>query len=276
MKTVEVISKSGTLSCRVFEGKKAKSILIIASATGVKQSFYQKFAEYTASNGFTVVTFDYYGIGDSLILPIKQLTNNVEGWAVDLEAVIAYCLEMRPNSKVSVMGHSMGGQLIGLCPSASRLQKIVLVAAQSGYWKYWKGFGKSKMWFNWYVLFPVLNNLFGYFPGKRISGMENLPKGVARQWSKWGRRKSYILSEIAAENLYYQKIKSDIVSFSIDDDDYAPKEAVEWMTNQYRNSNIKSTHLKPIDFGVEKIGHFGVFKDKFKTTIWEILLNEIK
>ena len=90
------------------------------------------------------------------------------------------------------------------------------------------------------------------------------------------KRQDYIQSDESIVLKYYDKIELDISAFSIEDDDFAPQKAVEWMTSQYRNSKVKSIHLKPADFEVKKIGHFGAFKDKFKTTIWKILLNEIK
>jgi len=277
MENIEVKSDSGVLSATVFGKNSTDSILIIASATGVKQAFYQKFSEYVASNDITVITFDYHGIGGSLKKPIKKIKTNAADWGSnDLESIIKYVILNYPKSKRIVLGHSIGGQLVGLAKSAKKLDKVVLVAAQSGYWKYWKGVEKLKMWFNWYILFPILLNTFGFLNSKRISGMENLPKNVANQWRKWGMDSEYIFSDKSIIESYYDKLKMDMTAFSIDDDDFAPKEAVSWMTEKYCNANMKSIHLKPTDFQVNKIGHFGIFKNKFKNSIWIELLNEIK
>jgi predicted alpha/beta hydrolase len=277
MKQIKISSNSETISATLFESEKNNTVLIIASATGVKQEYYQKFSTYLSDNGVSVITFDYFGIGRSLTKPIKELNNNAADWGKnDLESVCQYVMKNYPDSKKVILGHSIGGQLIGLAASSTEFDKIILVAAQSGYWKFWKGIGRLKMWFNWYILFPTLLNLFGYLNSKKLSGMENLPNNVANQWRNWGKKPEYIQSDQSIVLKYYDKIELDISAFSIEDDDFAPKEAVEWMTSQYGNSNLKSTHLSPSDFGVKKIGHFGVFKDKFKSTIWEILQNEIK
>ncbi|CAM1365313.1 alpha/beta hydrolase family protein [Tenacibaculum xiamenense] len=277
MKQIKIQTNSETLSAFLYETVKDDTILIIASATGVKQEYYQKFSRYLSENGVSVLTFDYNGIGRSLTKPIKELNTNAADWGKsDLEHVLQYAIKNYPNSKKVILGHSIGGQLIGLAKSSTKFNKIILVAAQSGYWKFWKGIGRIKMWFNWYILFPILLNLFGYLNSKKLSGMENLPKNVASQWKNWCKNPDYIQSDESIMLKYYDKIKIDISAFSIEDDSFAPQKAVEWMTNQYRNSKVKSTHLKPIDFGVKKIGHFGVFKNKFKTTIWKVLLNEIK
>lgn len=277
MKQIKISSNSATLSATLFKAEKEDTVLIIASATGVKQEYYQKFSEYLSENGVSVLTFDYNGIGRSLTKPIKGLNNNAADWGRDdIEHIIQYVIKNYPHSKKVILGHSIGGQLIGLAKSSTKLDKIVLVAAQSGYWKFWKGIDRIKMWFTWYVLFPALLNLFGYLNSKKLSGMEDLPKNVANQWRNWGKKTDYIQSDKSITSKYYDKIELDISAFSIEDDDFAPLKAVEWMTSQYNNSKIKSIHLKPTDFEVKRIGHFGVFKDQFRTTIWKILLNEIK
>lgn len=277
MKEIKITSNSEILSGTLFEGNLNKIVFVIASATGVKQEYYKKMATFIASKGITVITFDYNGIGRSLKKPIKQLKNNAADWGRnDLENVIQYIVKNYPDSKKVILGHSIGGQLIGLAKSSEKLDKIILVAAQSGYWKHWKGFSRLKMWSNWYILFPVIINLFGYLNSKRISGMENLPKNVANQWRNWGKNSNYILSDSSINQKYYDKIEADVTAFSVEDDDFAPLESVKWMTKQYKNAVKKSIHLRPSDFQVSKIGHFGVFKERFNDTIWQTILNEIE
>ncbi len=277
MREIKIESESGPLSATVFDSSNARAVLVIASATGVKQSFYKKFAAFISSQNITVITFDYYGIGRSLREPIKALTNNAADWGTkDLESIIAYTLHNFPHIAKYLLGHSIGGQLIGLSKSSLKMDKLLLVAAQSGYWKYWQGTGRIRMWLNWHVLFPFLLNLFGYLPSKRISGMENLPKNVAKQWSSWGKRGEYIFSEIPIAQTVYNEIASEITAISIEDDRFAPKKAVDWMTEKYCNAQIKPVHLLPSAFNTREIGHFGIFKEKFKDNLWPLLLRELQ
>ena len=252
------------------------TVVIIASATGVKQQFYQKFAEFLSGNGITVITFDYYGIGASLRKPIKKISVTAAEWGSnDLEAVIQWACNSYFGSNIIVLGHSIGGQLIGLAPSASRLKRIVLVAAQSGYWKYWRGARRYQMWANWNLLFPLLTRVAGYMPSKKFSGMENLPGGMAIQWSKWCRSRDYLFADVPPHQLYYEKVTAPIVSISIENDPFAPKAAVDWLTEKYKSQLFKLLHLHPDQYGVGEIGHFGVFKEQFRSTIWELLLREM-
>ncbi|WP_298551148.1 alpha/beta fold hydrolase [uncultured Algibacter sp.] len=277
MNKIEIKYNSETLSATLFDDNSSETVLIIASATGVKQEYYSEFSKFVENNGITVITFDYNGIGHSLKKPIKELKTDAADWGSnDLESIIQYVINNYPKSKKVIIGHSIGGQLIGLAKSSNKLDKIVLIAAQSGYWKYWKGIERIKMWLNWYILFPFLVLTFGYLKSKKISGMENLPKNVANQWKNWGKNRDYIFSDKSISETFYETIETNITAYSIDDDDFAPKEAVKWMTEKYKNAKIKSVHLNPIDFQTNKIGHFGIFKDRFKNTIWTQILNEIK
>jgi hypothetical protein len=57
------------LAASIFEPEcmeDALATVLVASATGVKRHFYNKFATFLAENGFVVMSFDYRGIGDSL------------------------------------------------------------------------------------------------------------------------------------------------------------------------------------------------------------------
>lgn len=277
MREVEIESDTGVLSATIFDSIDTKTVLVIASATGVKQSFYKKFAEFISSQNVTVITFDYCGIGFSLKKPIKKLTNNASDWGTkDLNSVIRYAINSFPGYKKSLLGHSIGGQLVGLSKSSTKVDKVILVAAQSGYWKFWNGAARIKMWTNWYIIFPVLIKLFGYLPSKLISGMENLPKNVAEQWSNWGKNSDYILSEIPIEQTVFNKLDTELTAFSIEDDQFAPKKAVEWLTEKFSKAPTKSVHLIPKQYDTTKIGHFGIFNEKFKYSLWQVLLGEIK
>jgi predicted alpha/beta hydrolase len=277
MKQIDIKTEKGyDITAKIFEAEKS-AVLVIASATGVKQGYYKKFSEFISLKGITVITFDYSGIGLSLKQPIKQIKSNVSDWGKnDLEAVIQYARAKYPNAKITILGHSIGGQIIGLAKSSSTVQKVILVCAQSGYWKLWNGFGKVKMWANWHILFPILINVFGYFPSKKFSGMEDLPKNVAKQWSSWGRKKNYLFDEISEQDLYFNEVTAKTTAISIANDHLAPKEAVEYLTNKYINSTIENIHLIPNNYNVKDIGHFGVFREKFQSSLWEILFNQIE
>lgn len=224
-----------------------------------------------------MITFDYVGIGGSLKTHIRNIKTSIYDWANnDLEAVINHCKSAYPDLNLILMGHSMGGQLIGLTEKSLTANKIILVNAQSGYWGFWDGFQKLKMWLTWNLLVPSLTNLFGFLPSKRISGMENLPKNVASQWRNWCNSKNYLFDLMRNDVLYYDKITCDLISYSVDDDNYAPQKSVDWLTSKYNNTNSIRHHILPKEYFQNCIGHFGLFRENCRDFFWVEVKNEIK
>ena len=105
-----------------------------------------------------------------------------------------------------------------------------------------------------------MTRLLGYFPGEKLGIGENLPKGVALQWVRWLKKKSYLFDDKSIDTSRYSQVTCPILSYSLDDDHYAPLSAVQAMVNHYTQANIIYKHLKPKDFYRKRIGHFGYFK----------------
>ncbi|MBL1281112.1 MAG: alpha/beta fold hydrolase [Fluviicola sp.] len=270
-------TKGHEISVTEFESSSdSNSVVILLPATGVKQSFYYKFAEFLQSNGYSTYTFDYFGIGDSKYRPLKEQDTSASDWGSnDFESVMSFYLEKYPKKKVSIIGHSIGGQLIGLAPSSVQANKIILIAAQSGYWKFWKGKGRVKMFFNWHLVFPLLTGLYGYFPGERFKIMENLPKTMSFEWRKWCLSPNYLFDHISYKDLYFDKIQCDLFSYSVKNDRFAPKESVNWITDKYCSTNQERRHLSSKDSNSKSIGHFSFFKEEMKETIWRMIIKDL-
>lgn len=267
----KINSTHSEISLNIFKVKKPTAVIVIAGGTGIKQTFYESFAAWLTVQDFTVITFDYSGIGQSLNGRIRNVHGNLLDWARELDTVIHFAKQTYTEQQIILIGHSLGGQLIGFAKNALQCNKIILVAAQSGYWGFWKGFDKIKMFLTWHLLLPILTGINGYFPVKWVSKMENLPKKAALQWAKWCRSKHYFFAEMKNEDTFFISFHSNILSISIDDDDFAPKKAVGWLTSQFTNARTTIRHIKPGDYGLWSVGHFGFFKKTGEGTGFEVL-----
>ncbi|WP_044399310.1 alpha/beta fold hydrolase [Lacinutrix sp. Hel_I_90] len=247
----------------------AKSI-VISSATGVIRKYYTKFAAHFSILGFTVYTFDYSGIGNSEAHTIKKNTCNLNDWAKDQAEVLAFAKTTCPEHKVILLTHSIGGQLIGLNPNIGLADAIIMVCSQSGYWKLFKGYSRLRMYAFWNVMIPITTPLFGYFPAKILGLFENLPKHVTYQWRKWGVKPDYMLSEFNTSDLYFKNVKCHVLSLSFPRDQFAPKLAVDWLTDRFENATVDRQHLKPEALNIDDVQHFGFFRKRFKTSLWKL------
>ncbi|MEQ1807783.1 MAG: hypothetical protein ABL900_20570 [Burkholderiaceae bacterium] len=67
---------------------------------------------------------------------------------------------------------------------------------------------------------PVPTLLFGYFPGKRLGKVGDLPKGVVLQWRKWCMNPRYhVGAEGAAVRDQFAGAPFPVVALSITDDE---------------------------------------------------------
>lgn len=265
-----------SIGSTVFTPQNPKGIVVISSATGVLQSYYKSFSLFLQENDFVVYTYDYHGIGKSNSQNIKEIKSSASDWGSnDFEAVLQHALQKNPNLPLTVIGHSIGGQLIGLAPTATKIDTILLVASQSGYWKLYEGLERYKLYLFWFVVIPLFTRIFGYLPSKKISPMESLPKNMAKQWSGWSKKPNYLFGCLKDTDLFYSKIKANIVSYSTDFDSYAPQKAVDKLTKAYNKANVTRKHLSPKKLNIPVIGHFGFFKSKCKDSIWNMFLEDI-
>lgn len=246
-----------------------KGVLLVCSAMGVLQSYYAKYASFMAEQGYIVYTFDYRGIGQSAPKNLKGFAANLQQWgALDITAMIDRIVEEHPAQKLFVITHSVGGQILGMSPQNHLISGIITVASQSGYWNMWSGIDKLKMLAIWYGAIPGLSKLAGYFPAKKLKMFENLPKGVALEWAKWGRHKDYMMGYWKEKESMYNQIKCPMLSYSIADDDYAPRKAVAWMSTRYQNADLQLKHIVPSEINEKTVGHFGFFRSKFQQPFW--------
>ena len=242
-----------------------RAVVLVAPATGVLRRIYSPFADFLREHGYAVATWDWRGIGASRPESLRGFTASMRHWAtLDLAGVIRWAVHRFPDRPLLVVGHSFGGQGVGLAPNAGRIAGLVTVAAQSGYWGHWPAPRKYAYATLWYLVMPALTRTFGYFPSRRLGLGENLPRGVALQWARWCRNPGYMNTWDG-----HRRFTSPILAWSFADDAYAPKRAVEALLLQYGSEPIDHRHLSPGDAGATSIGHFGFFREGRTPRLWE-------
>lgn len=244
-------------------------LVIIASATGVAQPYYRRFAEYLAGQRFITLTFDYRGIGKSLRRSIRGFHAQMHEWGEqDLAGIIDYVRLQHHEHRPFLLGHSAGGQMIGMQDHLPEVRGVVTLGTQSGYWGHWSGLGKIGMWGFSNVLVPALTATVGYLPMRALRQGENLPKGVAQEWAGWCRHPDYLFSSGRASLQNYADYRGPVLAITATDDGYAPPAAMSWLADKYVNAKLRKLVLDPKTAG-QKIGHFGYFRPRLEAVVWE-------
>jgi predicted alpha/beta hydrolase len=258
-------------------GVKRQAVLI-NSATAVPRKIYRGFAGYLARRGCAVLTYDYRGIGDSRQKsPVgydqpKSLAGfkaTMSDWAtLDVTAAVAWMRGRYKNLPLNYVGHSFGGQALGLLPNNSDVSRALLIAAQAGYWKLMASPERYRVYAMLNFIGLPLARVLGYAPGWSGLG-EDLPKGVFLEWVGWVMSKRYLFDDPTLKALEnFPGYRGAMRALCFSDDPWATRPAVELLCSGFTSTKPEIITITPADAGVTKIGHFGFFRPEHRDTLW--------
>lgn len=263
-----------SLAARFFTPRgRARGAVLIAPAMGVPQSFYAPFATWLADEGFVAVTFDYRGMGRSRRGSLRDLDADIVTWAEQDTAAVLRALETRAAGlPITWLGHSLGGQIVPFVPERGSVAKIITIATGSGYWRQNAAPLRRKVWLFWFLAVPLATPLFGYFPGKRLGMVGDLPRGVIRQWKKWCMQREYAAGDGPATRALYASVTTPITAISFTDDEMMSEASIDSIHALYTGAPRTMRRFTPDDVGLARIGHFGFFRAEMRAPLWEALL----
>lgn len=253
---------------------RARAAVLVAPAMGVAQRYYADFAAWLVEQGFAVLTFDYRGMGASrpaaLRGSLRGLEADVFTWAERDAAAALALLDASVGAEVPIhwLGHSLGGQIFGLVPNRARVARMVTIGTGSGYWRENAARLRRTVWWLWYVLVPVALPVWGYFPGRALGKVGDLPAGVMAQWRRWCLSPDYLLSEGGTVRARFASVRTPILSLSFTDDEFMSARNTESLHAFYEAAPKTMRRIAPADIGERAIGHFGFFRRRFAATLW--------
>ena len=251
----------------------ARGAVLIVPAMGVPQSYYAAFAGWLAHAGYHVATFDFRGIGKSRRGPLAAVDADIMTWAEqDTSAVLRALAARAPGLPITWIGHSLGGQIIPFVAEHAAVAKLITIATGSGYWRENAAPLRRKVWIVWWLAVPLATPLFGYFPGKALGIVGDLPRGVIRQWRRWCLQPDYAAGDGDATRARYASVTTPITSLSFTDDEMMSETNTVRLHALYTQAPQKHVRLSPQDVGVARIGHFGFFRAEMREPLWDGVL----
>ncbi len=271
IKCLDNIELTGTL----YEPDFVKAAVMIAPATGIKRGFYNSLATFLADNNYGVICFDNRGIGGSKNGDINNLNASLKTWGtLDMTAVLEKLKSCFPNATYHLIGHSAGGQLVGLMDNCTDLSSMFNFASSSGNLKKMTYPFKFSAIFFLNIFIPISNLLFGKTNSQWVGMGEPLPKKVAAQWTKWCNGAGYVETDFGKEIKihHYDQLTFPSMWLHADDDGIANLENVKDMMRIFPNSKAEIKTLTPKNLGYKEIGHMKFFSSKYKE-LWKHALN---
>ena len=254
------------LAATVYRPKnEMKAAVMIAPATGIKRQFYHNFATYLAASGFGVLTFDNEGIGESLNSALAKCDASLISWGRhDMPAVLDALQDEFSDVTYHLIGHSAGGQLIGLMPNYKAIASVFNVACSSGQIKNMAMPYKLKAMGFMDAFIPLTNLTFGYTPADKIGMGEPLPRGVARQWREWCNGAGYIKTAFgkSIHTHFYDELDMPALWLGFSDDEIANSKNIDDMIRVFTKMPVEKRFFEPKEFGLNSIGHMRYFSSR--------------
>lgn len=253
-----------------------QGVILIHPATAVLKRIYRKFATQFADWGYTVMVYNYRGVEG--LDRVEHRNAKMQDWALyDLKAAQDYAAELARGTKLVVIGHSFGGQALGVIPNHQAVSAYVFIGAGIGYWKNFPKQEWPKLWTLWYGLVPAITRVADFFPAHALGLGEDLPSGVAMQWRNWCCHPNYLYSELGSTfHDHTHALRAPSRAYLIQDDKIGSEKAVSQLLTRYTNLNPEIVKVAPKDFGANEIGHFGFFRSAFQNTLWKGLRDYVE
>jgi predicted alpha/beta hydrolase len=245
--------------------RRPKAAVLIAGAMGVRARFYAPFAKYLAEQGAAALTVDYRGIGGSRPPgSLRGFHATFHDWGErDLGGALDWLAQRFPGLPLLWVGHSAGAQLMGLTPEPP-VRAALFVASGTAWWKSYRGLARVLIASLWYGVLPMVIAAAGYLPMRRFGQGDDVPAGVAREWSQWGRDPRYVYSYAEPRGgLGYTRYAGPLLALSVADDPYAPPTAFAHLLSLYTRARKEERVLRP---DAQPIGHFGFFR---RSDLWK-------
>ena len=244
--------------------------VLLSPATGVKQHYYLRFVHWLAQQGHDVLVFDYRGIGLSLHGPLQHCRATLAEWGQqDQVAALEWLLQRTGSEQALLLGHSAGGQMIGLLPNHQRVARLVGVSASTGWLRGMRPGFRWKAWFGLRGVIPLGVHLKGYAPTAAVGLGENLPAQVGLQWGQWCAAGGYATNAVRhqPERDFHALVRTPITVLHASDDDIATEATVADLLRTFPAAPKQTVRIEPAAHGLRSLGHIDWFRQSHQA-VW--------
>ncbi len=278
MKRIDILTEDHySLAAHLFEPQISnQKVLLINSATGVKQQIYFSVAQFFADQGFTVITYDYRGIGLSKPDKMRGFEASMRVWGTtDYKSLTDYIKSNFEDYKKYCLGHSVGALILGMNPDSEIFEEFIFVGTQNAFVGNLRLKTKIEAYLGFGIVQPLFTFFLGYFPASWFGLGESLPSGSAFDW------RILILNKKSTNNLleksadFSKKLRQKVLVIWAEDDAWLTEKGVKsLLENTYANLRPTYRHIYTSESEKGEIGHVNFFRS-YNRKLWKILLDRL-
>jgi predicted alpha/beta hydrolase len=247
MQLVPLTAPDGaTSSARYFDASgKAVAAVVVLPAMGVNARSYDAFAAALAERGVAVLVAEHRAGETSSVRPRRGVDFGYAELLSEWPALFAALRERTPHVPISLLGHSMGGQLAVAAlnrwhtPGA----RLVLVASGTVHHRAWKGVEAFAVLSGTWLAARLATTL-GYFPGHRLGFGGKQGRGLITDWARASRTGVFRATDGSLE-VGLEHAQPRVLAVHVTGDTYAPREATTHLLAKLPGARVHWTELPP-------------------------------
>ena len=263
------------ITATLFEPENANGkLLLMNSATGVKQQTYYSFAKHFADLGFVVITYDYRGVALSKPDQLKGFKASMRTWGnTDYKAVTDFIEEHYPHHRKFLIGHSVGALILGMNKDSAIFEKFCFVATQNTYFGHLSPRIKMLGLLGFGLYQPLLTRVKGYFKTYFVNLGESLPKGVSDDWRTLIMHRKSVNRLLEKTENFSKNLHQEVLYLNMQDDDWITETGMKLLMNEtYVNMKPIYRTVHPHESNGEEIGHINFFRAKH-SKLWSMVFD---
>lgn len=217
-------------------------MVLIWPAMGVPARYYRPFATALTAAGLSVVAVDLRGTGDSTPRASRRSGYGYAELTDDVAAVVDAVKPYRDGRRLTLLGHSLGGQacLLHLARTGGAdVDALALVAVGVPYWRAYPGrlrlgvLGVTQG-------IGATATLLRVWPGWGFGGRQS--RGVIRDWAHTARTGRFPEQYRVDVEAALATVRTPVLAVSLQRDQYTPASTVELLAGKLAAAPLRRVH----------------------------------
>jgi predicted alpha/beta hydrolase len=245
-----------------------RGVAVLAPAMATPSRYYAAFADW-ADNGVRTLTFDHPGSRDRAAM--RAYDGDLLDWFDHARDVLDAVARSSDGVPITWVGHSLGSQMLPFVDH-DLLDRVVSVAAGVGWVGHLPGILRWTAPVMLRTVAPIATRVAGYYPGRTIRQLDDVPAGVMRQWTRWCLHRGYLDLDVVDAADAFAQVKTPMTVLSFTDDEIMSAAAVGELHDRFVNADRVPQRYSPAQLGVEWMGHHGFFRAAHRKLCDELVL----
>ena len=245
-----------------------RGVVLVLPAMATPARYYTPFAAWLADRGLRAVVLEHRGTADRAAM--KAYDGDLLDWFDDARDALDVVARDAGDLPVSLVGHSLGTQMLPFVDHDS-LARVVSVASGTGWVGHLPGSMRRTAPVLMRTVAPLAMRVAGYYPGRTLRIMDDIPTGVMRQWSRWCLDPAYLGVDVPDADDLFARVKAPMTVLSFTDDELMSAAATADLHDRFVNADQVRQRYSPAQLEVDRMGHHGFFRARH-ADLWDELV----